>query len=110
VKVAGRGRAGQCKGRAWGGRRLAQAPDRPTRPRPAAPLCRPLRTPGAGLPRLAGPPHLRVCGAAGHKFGGSTMFEQLLACLRAVARQRTGPLAEERPPFLTHLAGQGMTR
>ena len=37
------------------------------------------------------------------------MFEQLFACPRAVARQRDGPLAEERLAFLAHLADQGMS-
>src|SRR5436309_5031354 len=37
------------------------------------------------------------------------MFEQLFACPRAVARQRDGPLAEERLTFLAHLADQGMS-
>jgi integrase/recombinase XerD len=38
------------------------------------------------------------------------MFEQLFERSKALARQRSGPLAEERRRYLAHLAGQGMTR
>src|SRR6266700_2010003 len=38
------------------------------------------------------------------------MFEQLFKRPKALARQRTGPLAQERRAYLTHLAQQGMTR
>jgi integrase/recombinase XerD len=38
------------------------------------------------------------------------MFEQLFTRPKALARQRTEPLAEERLAYLTHLAQQGMTR
>ena len=38
------------------------------------------------------------------------MFEQLFERPHALARQRAGPLAEERVRYLTHLAGQGMAR
>jgi integrase/recombinase XerD len=38
------------------------------------------------------------------------MFEQLFTRPKALARQRTGPLAEERRAYLAHLAQQGMTR
>jgi integrase/recombinase XerD len=38
------------------------------------------------------------------------MFEQLFKRPKALARQRTGPLAQERRAYLTHLVQQGMTR
>jgi site-specific recombinase XerD len=38
------------------------------------------------------------------------MFEQLFRRSKALARQRTGPLAGERLAYLTHLAQQGMAR
>jgi hypothetical protein len=38
------------------------------------------------------------------------MFEQLFERSQALARQRSGPLVEERRRFLACLAGQRMTR
>ena len=38
------------------------------------------------------------------------MFEQLFKRPKALARQRTGPLAKERLAYLTHLTQQGITR
>jgi integrase/recombinase XerD len=38
------------------------------------------------------------------------MFEQLFKRAKALARQRTWPLADERRAYLTHLAQQGMAR
>src|SRR5262249_15586105 len=42
--------------------------------------------------------------------GGSTMFDQLFKRPQALARQRAGPLAEERLGYLAFLADQGMAR
>jgi hypothetical protein len=38
------------------------------------------------------------------------MFEQLFPGPKAQARQRDGPLAEQRRDYLTHLVQQGMSR
>jgi integrase/recombinase XerD len=38
------------------------------------------------------------------------MFEQLFPGTKALARQRDGPLAEQRQDYLTHLAQQGLSR
>lgn len=38
------------------------------------------------------------------------MFEQLIRRPKALTRQRTGPLADQRRAYLTHLAQQGMAR